>query len=103
MMGNQAEAGVELQKYHERTRDPWYRSISEILLAEKTELSLREKAGAYPENLLTLYMHLGLWAEGLGDREKAIRYYKQALESYMDNRIEYAFAIVRVNQLKKQS
>ncbi len=103
MMGNQAEAGVELQKYHERTRDPWYRSISEILLAEKTELSLREKAGAYPENLLTLYMHLGLWSEGLGDRKKAIRYYKQALESYMDHRIEYAFAIVRVNQLKKQS
>lgn len=103
MMGKKDEAGVELKKYHERTRDPWYRSISECIIGEKTEPSLKEKAGTHPENLLTLYMHLGLWAEGSGDREKAIQYYKQALESYMDNRIEYAFAIARINQLKKQS
>ena len=103
VMGRKDEANAELKKYIEQTRDPWHRSIGECLMGKKTEPLLKNKASVRPENLLTLYVHLGFWTEARGDREKAIEYYKQALESYMDNRVEYDFAIARINRLKKQS
>ena len=42
---------------------------------------------------------LGFWAEGSGDKKMAVRHYKEALGSYMDERVEYEFAIERIKKL----
>ncbi|NOQ19221.1 MAG: hypothetical protein GQ571_04535 [Desulfobacterales bacterium] len=70
---------------------------------ERTEQSLIEKAGESPGHIITAHTALGFWAEGSGDKKKAIRHYKEALGSYMDERIEYEFAIERIKKLRQIS
>ncbi len=101
--GRKEEARAKLEDYYRRTRDPWYLSISEHLLGEQTEQSLSEKAGENPENLVTWHTALGFWAEGSGDKKKAIKHYKEALGSYMDTRNEYDFAKERIERLRRRS
>ncbi len=102
-MGRKEEAKAGLEAYYRRTRDPWYMAISEYLLGKQTEQSLSEKSGESPENLLTWYTALGFWAEGSGDKKKAIKHYKEALGSYMDTMIEYEFAKERIKWLRRPS
>jgi hypothetical protein len=102
-MGQKAEAKASLEAYYSRTKDPWYLAISEYLFGKQTEQSLSEKAGENPENLVTWHTALGLWAEGSGDKNKAIKHYKEALGSYMDTRIEYDFAKERIKKLRSPS
>ena len=68
---------------------------------ERTEQSLIEKAGESPGYIITAHTALGFWAEGSGDKKKASRHYKEALGSYMDERIEYEFAMERIKRLKQ--
>ena len=82
---------------------PWYLAISEYLLGKQTEDSLKEKAGENPENLLTAHTAMGFWAEGSGDKEGAIKRYKEALESFLDTWLEYEFAKERINKSKQPS
>jgi tetratricopeptide (TPR) repeat protein len=102
-MGRKEEAKSCLEGYYRRTRDPWYLAISEYLLNKQTEQSLSEKAGESPENLVTWHTALGFWAEGAGDKKKAIKHYKEALGSYMDTMIEYDFAKERIKWLRRSS
>jgi S1-C subfamily serine protease len=100
-MGREEEAGNTLEVYGRLTRDPWYRALSECLLGKRTEESLKKEAGKSPENLLTLHAALGFWAEGAGDKEKAIEHYKEALESFLDTRLEFSFARERIKNLRR--
>jgi hypothetical protein len=102
-MGRKEEAKASLEAYYSRTKDPWYLGISEYLFGKQTEESLSEKAGEKPENLVTWHTALGFWAEGSGDKNKAIKHYKEALGSYMDTRIEYEFAKERIKKLRSPS
>ena len=102
-MGRKEEAKASLEGYYRRTKDPWYLAISEYLFSKQIELSLSEKAGESPENLVTWHTALGFWAEGSGDKKKAIKHYKEALGSYMDTRIEYDFAKERIKRLRRPS
>jgi hypothetical protein len=102
-MGREDEAGNTLESYGRLTRDPWYRAMSECLLGKRTEESLKKEAGKSPENLLTLHAALGFWAEGSGDKEKAIEHYKEALESFLDDRLEFSFARERIKSLRRPS
>ena len=77
--------------------------LSEYLLSKQTEQFLSEKAGESPENLVTWHTALGFWAEGTGDKKKAVKHYKEALGSYMDTMIEYDFAKERIKWLRKSS
>ena len=77
--------------------------MSECLLSIRTEASLKEKAGERPENLVTLHTALGFWAEGSGDKERAIEHYKVALESFMDTWLEFDFARERIKSLRLAS
>ena len=81
----------------------YYNAIGECLMNERTEKSLIEKAGESPEYILTAHTALGFWAEGSGDKKKAVRHYKEALGSYMDERVEYEFAIERIKKLRQIS
>jgi len=102
-MGREEEAGNTLESYGRLTMDPWYRALSECLLGKRTEESLKKEAGKSPENLLTLHAALGFWAEGSGDKEKAIEHYKEALESFLDTRLEFSFARERIKSLRRPS
>lgn len=102
-MGRQEEARASLEAYGRRMRDSWYRAVSECLLGKRTEESLKKEAGKSAENLITLHAALGFWAEGCGDKERAIKHYKEALESFMDTWIEFDFAKERIRSLRRLS
>jgi uncharacterized protein YqiB (DUF1249 family) len=44
---------------------------------------------------------MGVWDEGSGRSEIALKHYKEALESFLDDWLEYDFARERVKKLKK--
>jgi tetratricopeptide (TPR) repeat protein len=99
--GLEHEARASLEAYVRQTRDPWYLTISEYLLGKQTLDALKKEAGKSPENLISAYTPLGFWAEGSGDKKRAIKHYKSALESFLDSWIEYDFVIERLKKLKK--
>jgi tetratricopeptide (TPR) repeat protein len=99
--GLMEEARANLNEYSRRTIDPWYLTISEYLQGKKTEEALKIQAGESPEHLLTGYTVLGFWAEGSGNKKEAIKHYKEALASFLDNWPEYLFAKERFMRLKK--
>ncbi|MGD2012111.1 MAG: trypsin-like peptidase domain-containing protein [Desulfobacterales bacterium] len=94
---------AELETFLDNTEDAWYRSIAECLLDQDKEKSLAQKAGESPEYLLTGHIALAFWAEGNGDKSKAIDHYREALGSYMDDMIEYIFAVERIKRLRQPS
>jgi tetratricopeptide (TPR) repeat protein len=101
-MDRRQEALAELENYFAQTADPWYRRIADCLLDPQKENSLAEKAGESPEYLLTGHVALAFWAEGKGDKTKAIDNYREALGSYMDDMIEYGFAAERIKMLRNK-
>ncbi|UCD81590.1 MAG: hypothetical protein JSW26_09265, partial [Desulfobacterales bacterium] len=97
-----AEAEAELKNYLSSTRDAWYRLVAGCLLDPQKGKSLEEKAGESPEYVLTGHVALAFWAESTGDKKKAIDHYREALGSYMDDMIEYVFAVERIKKLRKK-
>jgi tetratricopeptide (TPR) repeat protein len=102
-MGKEEQALVSLGAYAQQTKDPWYRALSECLAGKRSVESLKKEAGESPEKLLTAHTALGLWAEGSGDKERAIEHYKVALESFMDTWLEFEFAKERIKSLRRPS
>jgi tetratricopeptide (TPR) repeat protein len=94
---------TSLKEFTSRTMDPWYLTISDYLLGKQTERSLLQQAGGSPENLITAHTALGLWAEGSGDKQKAIKHYREALGSFLDTWLEYDFSKERLKRLKQPS
>jgi S1-C subfamily serine protease len=101
--GRAEEARAALETYLNTTQDGWYRLIAECLLNRQKETPLAGRIAESPEFMLTGYTALGFWAEGAGDKKKAIEYYREALGSYMDDMIEYAFAAERIKRLRNAS
>ena len=99
--GQEVEAQASLEAFLRRTRDPWYQTISEYLLGKQSEDYLKKQAGESPENLITASTALGFWSEGSGEKDKALRYYKEALGTFLDNWLEYDFAKERIKRLKQ--
>ena len=102
-LGRRPEAVAELENYLIHTKDAWYRRIAECLLDPQKEKSLAEKAGESPEYVLTGHVAVAFWAESSGDKDKAIDHYREALGSYMDDMIEYVFAVERIKKLRQKS
>jgi len=102
-MGRKEEALAELDNYLHTTEEAWYRLIAQCLLSRETAESLVEKAGESPEYVLSGRVALALWAEGSGEKIKAIDHYREALGSYMDDMIEYVFAVERIKKLRQKS
>ncbi len=98
--GKKDEAREYLEEYQKRIRVPWFFAVSDFFLGRETEASLRVMAGSSPEKLLTAFTYLGFWEEGRGENEKALKYYKEALESFLDDWAEYSFARERIKSLK---
>ena len=102
LLGDPQQAQTRLDTFHRRTDDPWYRMVSRCFLPPEGEPDISTKAGENPENLLTGHTALGLWAEGGGLPQAAIQHYREALESYLDNRIEYDLAKERIKRLRQK-
>ena len=101
--GNDVEAQAGLEAFLRMTRDPWYQTIGEYLLGKQTEDFLKNQAGGSPENLITVSTALGFWSEGSGEKDKAIKYYNEALGTFLDTWREYDFAKARLKRLKTPS
>jgi hypothetical protein len=102
-LGRKEAALAELETFLDNTEDAWYRSIAECLLDQEKEKILAQKAGESPEYLVTGHIALAFWAEGSGNKDKAIDHYREALGSYMDDMIEYVFAVERIKKLRQPS
>jgi hypothetical protein len=102
-MGREKQAQASLKAYTTRVMDPWYRALSECLAGKRSVESLKKEAGESPEKLVTAHTALGLWAEGSGDKERAVEHYKVALESFMDTWLEFEFAKERIKSLRRPS
>ncbi|MGD8290489.1 MAG: trypsin-like peptidase domain-containing protein [Desulfobacterales bacterium] len=102
-MGHKEDALAALAAFLHNTEAVWYRTIAQCLLEREKEKSLAEKAGESPEFVLTGHTALALWAEGTGDKDKAIDQYREALGSYMDDMIEYVFAVERIKKLRQRT
>nr|MDJ0804243.1 trypsin-like peptidase domain-containing protein [Desulfobacterales bacterium] len=101
MLGKTALAREALAAYHDRIPDPWYRSLAGSLIEPHRQAAIADRAEEHPAYLLTGHTALGLWAEGHDDVPGAIRHYREALVSYMDDRIEYDFVLARVKHLRQ--
>ncbi len=99
--GLKDETRANLETFASRIMDPWYLTICDYLLGNQTEKSLLEQAGESPENLITAQTALGLWAEGSGDKQEAIKHYREALGSFLDTWLEYDFAKERLERLRQ--
>ena len=94
------EAIERLKVFSNQIKNQWYKHIAKCLLGEETEKSLVQRAGESPEYLITAQCALGFWAEGAGKNKKALKHYKEALGSYMDDWLEYEFTMERIKKLK---
>jgi S1-C subfamily serine protease len=101
-LGNDAEADEMLVRFVHQNRDPWFLAIAETLLGKHTRESLLSRAGDSPENMLTAHTVVGLWSEAGGDRQQAVRHYKEALESFLDAWPVYDFARLRIKKLRQR-
>jgi hypothetical protein len=99
--GEEQAANERLAEYGRRTRDPWFLAVSDYLQGRLTEDALRQQAGANPENILTAFTAAGFWAEGSKDKKNAMRFYREALGSLLDNWVEYDFVRERIKRLKR--
>ncbi|MGD2098915.1 MAG: trypsin-like peptidase domain-containing protein, partial [Desulfobacterales bacterium] len=101
IQGKADEARASLEAFAAHIMDPWYLTISDYLLGNQTERALLEQAGESPEYLLTAHSAVGLWAEGSGNKQMAIKHYREALGSFLDTWLEYDFAKERLKLLKR--
>jgi len=101
--GRPEEANECLVDYARRTQDSWFLALSDYLRGQQAEDELRRQAGDAPENILTAFSAAGFWAEGSGDKKNAIRFYREALGTFLDNWIEYGFVRERVKRLKRSA
>jgi S1-C subfamily serine protease len=99
--GLEQEANERLVDYARRTQDPLFVTLCDYLRGQQTEGDLHRQAGDSPEGILTAFTVAGFWAEGSKDKKGAVRLYREALGSFLDNWIEYDFVRERLKRLKR--
>ena len=100
-LGKPDAAQKALEQFEKQTQNDWYRHIAATLKGLMGESALLEAAAGSPESVLTARTALGFWAEGSGDRNRAVSHYREALGSYMDEMLEYEFAFRRIQSLRQ--
>ena len=100
--GRTDEARAQLEQFHQQVQDPWYRSLSGVILGEEEPATPLTLDGENPVFVVTAHSALGFWAEGDEDKTRALGHYREALASYMDDRLEYEFALERFKYLREE-
>ena len=103
LLGKPEAADQKLNEFLTQTRDEWYRTLAEALSGKIDDEELTQKWGQAPEYLLIGSAAKGLWAEGKGDKEAALKYYRIALESFLDTWLEYELALERLKALRRRT
>ncbi len=98
--GQKEAARRALQKFHQEIHDAWYRSIAECLLGQYQAEKLIEKAHANPADLITAHVALGFKAEADKDIPRAMKHYKEAMTTYLNDWVEYDLARSNLSRLK---
>jgi hypothetical protein len=88
--------------YVQETQDPWHTDIGRCLLGRLEENTLFHNAKNRPELLLTAHTALGFWNEAADDPNAALRHYKEALSTYLDDWPHFFFAMARMQQLRQK-
>jgi len=99
--GLESEAEDKLDKACRGIRDPWFLALCGYLQGRRTEESLRKESEDRPEDMVTGYTALGFWAEGSKDKNTALRFYREALNSFLTDWLEYDFTRERIKRIKK--
>jgi len=102
-LGSEEQANASLESLGKNIHDPWYQQIIHRLQGKHTDQVITMKSGDSPEYLLSAHVALGFWAEGSGKKTRAFAHYEEALGSYLDENVEYEFAIERLKKLKINS
>jgi hypothetical protein len=89
-----------LEAYVEKTRNPWHADVARCLLGRLAEEDLFRNAGNRPELLISGHTALGLWKEVQKEPEAALRHYKEALSTYLDDWPHFFFSLARMQQLR---
>lgn len=100
IMNSTEAAKSYLMAFQSRIQAPWYGIISRHLAQGTPIKKVVKLAGRNPEKLITLHTALGLWAEGLEDKEMAAHHYREALSTYLDGWNEYDLALSRIIRLR---
>jgi len=94
--GDAAAGSEALHAYARNTADPWYRDVARCLLGEISEQQLVRLSEENPPLKLTFQTAMGLQMELQGEPEKAMQHYSEALESYLDDWLEFELARARI-------
>ena len=100
LKGERNKSLAALQKLRDSVTDKWYRDMASMLLGELTVKSLEERARKNPHYQLTLYTALGLKSEAEDNNTAAIRYYRHALDSSLEDCPEYELSRFRIIALR---
>ena len=99
-LGRTEQAEETLADLADHGPDAWYTRLAACLLGRTDREQLLGMAESSPFYLLTAHTALGLWDEAAGEPDRAMKHYRQALESFLDNWSEYELAVERLKQLK---
>ena len=71
-------------------------------MGQLEENTLFHNAKNRPELQLTAHTALGFWNEAADDPNAALRHYKEALSTYLDDWPHFFFAMARMQQLRQK-
>lgn len=100
-LGREPESRRSLEAFIAQSEAAGLRAGAEFLAGRRSEESLRAEIGESPEEALAVFAAAGFAAEAQKDRRAAMRFYREALGTFLDERIEYDFVRERVRQLKR--
>ena len=102
-LGSEEQAIQSLESLDKSINDPWYQVIIHRLQGKHTDQVVTSDSEDSPEYLLSAHVALGFWAEGSNEKAKAFGHYEESLGSYLDENVEYVFALARLKSLKINS
>jgi S1-C subfamily serine protease len=100
LSGNTAAEKQTLEAFRDRIANPWYRQIADALLGNTDPDALLASVADKRPETLTLAVALGLQAEARKDNERALDYYRAALDTAQTNWLEFQLAQARREALK---
>lgn len=99
--GRTDHADAMTHDFIEQTQDPWYSHIAQNVLSRHPFPGQNLNVGNSREKILTLKVALGLKAEAQGNREKAVEYYNDALDTGLINWLEFRLAAARRDKIRQ--
>jgi len=95
LMGNRTAERQALEQFRGRIANDWYKQIADALLGNTDPDALLASVAGKRHETLTLAVALGLQAEVRKDKQRALNYYRTALDTAQTNWLEFQLARAR--------